>query len=274
MEMAAYGKVHPGRLVRGILVFTTSKFDPKTDPWYELTKSDKNVLKVVYLDDFLDNLEKQSPDHPLVAVFKPWRIEDTDILRKNAKTWYQNIEKSKLDKHVRENFYSVFIRWMQERFKNLKYEEVLNMFVEMTPLEETVSYKEIFAKGMADGRTVGKIEGKTEGRLETISEELNRLELLKSQNVLNDSLFEITDRLGIKRDHIIFTDEKQKNPFLEDMDFLWHLDDDWNELRDMRKIDTIGVSVFGNPSWVNKCNRIITYHEKKYVCKMESVHLS
>lgn len=191
MEMAAYGKIHPGKDVRGIIVFTTSKFDPETMPWHELSKSDKNLLNIVYLDDFLDKLEQQEPDHPLVAVFKPWRIEDTEILRKNAKTWYKNIEKSKLDKDARENFYSVFIRWMQERFKNLKYEEILNMFVEMTPLEETVSYKEIFAKGMADGKTLGKTEGKTEGRYETIGEELERLRLLRDQNVLTLSVYEI-----------------------------------------------------------------------------------
>lgn len=195
MEMAAYGKEYPDRDIRGILVFTSSSFDPETAPWHELTKSDKDALKIVYLDDFLDTLETKSPKHPLVAVFKPWRIEDTDILRKNAKTWYQNIEKSKLDKNVRENFYSVFIRWMQERFKELSYEEVIKMFVEMTPLEETRSYKEIFAKGMADGKTEGKIEGKIEGRLEgqieIITEEINRLRLLRSQNVLSESLFEI-----------------------------------------------------------------------------------
>lgn len=69
------------------------------------------------------------------------------------------------------------------------------MFAEMTPLEETRSYKEIFAKGAEEGRirgiNEGINEGRTEGRYETIREELERLALLKSQNVLTQELFEI-----------------------------------------------------------------------------------
>jgi predicted transposase YdaD len=57
------------------------------------------------------------------------------------------------------------------------------MFGEMTPLEETRSYKEIFAKGEA--------KGEVKGRYETIREELERLRLLRSQNVLTQGLFEI-----------------------------------------------------------------------------------
>jgi predicted transposase YdaD len=76
---------------------------------------------------------------------------------------------------------------MQERFSTLSYEEVIKMFADMTPLEETRSYKEIFAKGEAKGETKGKVKG----RYETIREELERLRLLCSQNVLTQGLFEI-----------------------------------------------------------------------------------
>ena len=87
IEMASYGKEHPKKDVQGILVFTTPDIDPKTSPWHELTKSEKGVLKVVYLQDFLDELEKDHPDHPLVAALKPWRIEDSDVLKENAGKW-------------------------------------------------------------------------------------------------------------------------------------------------------------------------------------------
>jgi len=189
MEMAAYGKEHPDRKIRGILVFTASELDPKTDPWHKLTEAGES-LKVVYLDDFLDKLEKRHPDHPLLAVFSPLRIGDTEVLRRNAGKWRQDIEKEP-DTKARENFVAVFTRWMQERFSNLTYEEVISMFAEITPLEHTVSYKEIFAKGTNHGKTEGKTEGKQEGRYETIREELERLRVLRSQNVLNESLFEI-----------------------------------------------------------------------------------
>jgi len=199
IEMASYGKENPKKDVRGILVFTTSDIDPKTSPWHELTKSEKGVLKVVYLQDFLDKLEKDYPDHPLVAVSKPWRIEDPDVLKEKAGAWYKNIEKSNLDQKAREDFAEVFTRWMLERFKNLSYEEVTKMFVEMTPLEETRAYKEIYAKGAIDGEGIGEERGEkrgeergeTKGRINTIKEEIERLSLLRSQNVLNESLYEI-----------------------------------------------------------------------------------
>jgi len=52
---------------------------------------------------------------------------------------------------VKENLESVFSRWMQERFKKLSYEEVIKMFVELTPLENTRSYKELVAIGEKKG---------------------------------------------------------------------------------------------------------------------------
>jgi len=61
---------------------------------------------------------------------------------------------------------SVFSRWMQERFKNLSYEEVIKMFVELTPLENTRSYKELVAIGEKKGEKKGRKEGEKTGRKE------------------------------------------------------------------------------------------------------------
>ena len=91
----------------------------------------------------MDDLEKKDPNHPIVSTFKPYRIKDTKALKKNARKWYQNIQKSPMPDPVKEKLESVFSRWMQERFKNLSYEEVIKMFVELTPLENTRSYKEL-----------------------------------------------------------------------------------------------------------------------------------
>jgi len=223
MEMAAYGKEYPEREVRGILVFTTSELDPKTQPWQGMSKSGDG-LKIVYLDDFLDKLKDKHPSHPLVAVFSPLQIEDIDILRENAKQWRQDIEQGGLHGKAKENFVAVFTRWMQERFSNLTYEEVVSMFAEITPLEDTVSYKEIFAKGekegkfegklegKLEGKFEGKLEGKTEGRYETIMEEIERLCLLRAQNVLTDAIFKIlSDPLKKELEYMkIMMDMKKK----------------------------------------------------------------
>ena len=161
MEMAAYGVENPKRDIRGILVFTHEHIDQKTLPWHELTLSKKEVFKVIYLTNYLEELEKKDPKHPLVSTFKPYRIKDKQSLKKNARKWYSNIQKSSLPSLVKESFESVFTRWMLERFDNLSYEEVTKMFIELTPLEKTRSYKELVA--------IGKKEGKKEATRSLIS---------------------------------------------------------------------------------------------------------
>ena len=160
MEMAAYGKENPERDIRGILVFTNKNLDKKTLPWHELTNSKKNLFKVIYLEDFLDQLEKKDPNHPLVATFKPYREKNKILLRKNAKKWYQNIHNSFLPTEAKDGFEAVFTRWMQERFVNLSYKEITEMFVELTPLEQTRSYKELVSIGEKRGEKRGEERGK------------------------------------------------------------------------------------------------------------------
>jgi len=84
---------------------------------------------------------------------------------------------------VKESLESVFSRWMQERFKNLSYEEVIKMFVELTPLENTRSYKELVAigekkgekKGEKIGEKKGEKKGKKEGKKEASRQIITRL---------------------------------------------------------------------------------------------------
>ena len=46
----------------------------------------------------------------------------------------------------------------------------------------------------------------------------------------NLKLFKVADNLGIKREHIHFTNAQLKVEFLEGKDFIFHLDDDSEEL--------------------------------------------
>ena len=46
--------------------------------------------------------------------------------------------------------------------------------------------------------------------------------------------------------------------FMKDKNFIWHLDDDWVELNLINKnLNTVGISVFGNENWRNKCEKIL-----------------
>jgi hypothetical protein len=73
----------------------------------------------------------------------------------------------------------------------------------------------------------------------------------------NDDLFEVTDRLGIPRERIIFTNYTDKYELLDDK-FKVHLDDDSYELKLINKhTDIVGISVWGNSVWKRKSDRIL-----------------
>lgn len=76
-------------------------------------------------------------------------------------------------------------------------------------------------------------------------------------NKWNDDLFKVANELGIPKSNIIFTNYEDKAAHLTE-DFIWHLDDDWIELDEInRQKKTVGVSVFENSAWKQKCLKIL-----------------
>lgn len=74
----------------------------------------------------------------------------------------------------------------------------------------------------------------------------------------NNDLYKVADELGIPKDKIVFTNGQPKHQFVSDLDFLWHLDDDWLELKEIQRFTKVKpISCFGSSTWKNKCNRII-----------------
>lgn len=75
-------------------------------------------------------------------------------------------------------------------------------------------------------------------------------------SVTNDDLREITDKLGIPKENIHFTDMEDKWQYLENKGFRFHLDDDWieNEMINERRVSK-GINFFGNPEWKEECER-------------------
>jgi len=78
--------------------------------------------------------------------------------------------------------------------------------------------------------------------------------------VLNDDLFEVADELGIYRERIVFTCYEHKaDYFLKHPNFVFHLDDDWIEIKVMEeKCKVKGISVFGNVDWKEQALNLIT----------------
>lgn len=73
-------------------------------------------------------------------------------------------------------------------------------------------------------------------------------------------LFDVADECGIPRNQIQFMNMEDKWKFFKGKDFIWHLDDDKQEIRDINAYtNTIGISVMG--SYRNKCERIIKMYD-------------
>lgn len=73
-----------------------------------------------------------------------------------------------------------------------------------------------------------------------------------------NNLFLVADKVGINREHIIFTNKESKVSYIQEQKFLWHLDDDWIELNRINdSTKTIGISVVGQENWIEKCNKLL-----------------
>jgi hypothetical protein len=81
----------------------------------------------------------------------------------------------------------------------------------------------------------------------------------------NDDLFEVTDKIGISRDNIHFTEMADKWEFLKDKGFLFHLDDDCIELELLEENTDVvpichydwGIRFGGKAEWKNIALNII-----------------
>jgi len=78
-------------------------------------------------------------------------------------------------------------------------------------------------------------------------------------DLTNNDLWELAEEIGIPKEQIHFTDMQNKCDFLKGKGFLWHIDDDWVENRQILDncAPTKAISSWGNPNWERKCRRLI-----------------
>ena len=167
MEMAAMGINHQQNTYYGIIIFADKTIDPVSEPWSSLFIKNSPALQVFYLDELLKSLKEKEPGHLLIAVFQPYLQKDQVLLEKEAGDYYNQIQNCSISEEMKKSLSDVFMSWMLIRFKDKKYQEVLEMLTLTTPLEETVAYKELVAIGRKEGKIEGKIEGKSEGEKNT-----------------------------------------------------------------------------------------------------------
>jgi hypothetical protein len=74
----------------------------------------------------------------------------------------------------------------------------------------------------------------------------------------NQELYDVAERVGIKIDNIIFTEFVDKIEFLKDKDFIFHIDDDVDELiAILNSKDTCKTVNVDHFEWLETCKKIL-----------------
>ena len=75
-------------------------------------------------------------------------------------------------------------------------------------------------------------------------------------------LFEVAKYCGIGLNHIHFTNMNDKyHFFVKNSDFIWHLDDDYLECRDITHATKVKAICLTSGGWINKCNKLLKDEE-------------
>lgn len=157
IEMALVKGERPDREVGGMIIFGSRELDKKTEPW---TK----IVSIYYLDEMLEQLETQSPGHPLVAVFQPLVEKNRDLLESQAAQYYNQIRTRVSNPRQQEKLLSVFVDWVLQRFYERGKQEIEKMLLGKLPdLRETQAGKDLIAIGIEEGIEKGIEEGIEKG---------------------------------------------------------------------------------------------------------------
>ena len=143
VEMALVQQQYPGRLVQGIIYFLDTHLDPATEPW-----KSSGLIRSVSIREEVENIERETPDHILVAALKPIFEPSQVKLEKEAASHYRRLEQSDLSAERREALCNAFTSLLSQRLDHYHLEQIA-MMLELPGLQNTVSGKELMAMGEA-----------------------------------------------------------------------------------------------------------------------------
>ena len=141
------------RPVQGLIFFGYNNLDPQTAPW-------NRVVQAFVLRDVVEAFERDHPEHPLVAVFKPLLVENEVVLESEAVGYYRTIKYSELPAACKSSLLEVFVSWLEQRLSHKSKKEIEIMLLgELPELEETQSGKDLIRIGEERGIRVGEQRG-------------------------------------------------------------------------------------------------------------------
>ncbi len=144
VEMALVQQHDAMRGVQGIIFFADRALDPATAPWTA-------VVRRVYLDEALAELEKRDPGDPVVAVFKPVFEANQTRLEMEAARHYRSIrDGGKYTPEQKQSLSDVYLHWLMERLTHLTQKE-LAMILDLPDIEDTRCGRDLIERGIERG---------------------------------------------------------------------------------------------------------------------------
>nr|WP_295431882.1 DUF2887 domain-containing protein [uncultured Thiodictyon sp.] len=125
-------EAHPGRAVRGMLIFLRADHDPGPPPG-----AGPPLCSVAYLDEILPRWLECEPDNPYVAALVPLIIPRAEDLRVRAPAAWQVIRTAPVAPPIRATLERMLEFCLMERFPLLTNEELRSMLPVLVPLEQT-----------------------------------------------------------------------------------------------------------------------------------------
>jgi len=90
----------------------------------------------------------------------------------------------------------------------------------------------------------------------------SRMDNIRGNPNWNDDLFSRVFECKIPITNIHFTNEEWKAKYMARVgtDFIWHLDNDWQEIDNIKaaNLSVVGITNFGNEDWRAQCEELLT----------------
>lgn len=114
------------------------------------------LVRVLFIDELLDDLERRRPDSPLLAALLPLRESLSELEKKAAGLYRRILGSESLPEEDRKTLEEIFLNLLLQRFRAKTWEELRKMIAELTPLHKTRAGKDLLQEGIEKGIEKGE----------------------------------------------------------------------------------------------------------------------
>ncbi len=203
-EVATYFEQRPelrGRAWQAVVIWL-GKPEPQKDEEVDADLGtvllyDRKNKQRLYSVDIIDLLGKLPENSLALNVLRPLIVDNERQVRQNITTWVEQIHTTPgMSPDVEQRLIMVMTQLIEEKFKTLSYEELI-MMLQLTPFEETLTFKKTYQRKLQEEfaeKLIKQIKRKFKFAESTIAKLDRRLRqlTLKDLEILFEAIFDLT----------------------------------------------------------------------------------